>query len=138
MNVYQGALEVSLPIDLAIVYAAEQNFAMDLVRRIVKSPECWEYDYGSYISEAFDILSEDRQNYLPHDETLPLIRLKGAISRTLIETDRANLLLDTFHCYYRNIDNKWAVKPDPHFQKDVRSIRKYFEFLEDRLEPQTV
>jgi len=127
---------VKLPLDLAIVYAAEQNFTMDLMRNLISGPERWEYEYQSYVQEAYELLVEDKQNYLPHDERYPLIRVLDPIGvQPDVESERAIQLLEIFHCYYRNSNQTWAIRPDANYIKDAKTIGSYLAFLTDNLEP---
>jgi hypothetical protein len=135
MNVYQGALEVILPLDLAIIYAAEQNFSMDMQRNLVSGPERWQYDYKGYLQEAYELLVKDRQNYLPYDESYPLIKLCEPIGKQEVETERCLNLLQIFHCYYRNSERVWAIRPEPTVIKDASTINSYLEFMTEHFDP---
>ena len=66
---------VKLPLDLAILYAAVQNFRLDLVKGFYTGIGQWHYHCVSYIQEASELLGETGANHFPGDNGLPWIQV---------------------------------------------------------------
>lgn len=66
---------VYLPFDLATVYAAEQNFRMDVAKGCHHNLAVWEDVQHSYLEEALQILKDQACNLFPGNNDEPWIHV---------------------------------------------------------------
>lgn len=76
-----------LPIDLAIIAAAEQNFERDVRMRLVGEKQ-WDQEKETYLSEAKSIILEHSGNHYPDYFDHQHIKVKGDVDISL-STKRA-------------------------------------------------
>lgn len=115
---------ITLPIDLAVPFAAEQNFYQDARRRII-TLDRWEYEKGSYLEEASQLLASDKVNYFPEDDVPPLIRVSRQGPHALV-TSRSEILLECFNLWYSHRHKVFLQKPDPLIHRDNKTIEQLF------------
>lgn len=122
---------VKLPFDIALPYAAEQNFHSDLRRGIIKSGDCWDNEEQEYAREAARILLEDGQNYIPTYEDMPWIVVSKISTAPFKTSERQTELIYMLGYHYVN---PRFNRPDPTKHNDHRSILRYRVELARRFE----
>lgn len=132
MSIQLYAPVVALPYDLAVMYAAEQNFSSDVRRKIVSGEDRWEYLKASYIEEAEELLQEDLQNYHPEFDDLPHIRIAN-IGKQFHQTRRSCVLLRLIDYYYKHQHLLKLVKPSPHEMVTVAQIENHLAALQRKV-----
>ncbi len=126
---------VYLPPDLAIVYALEQNFRLDLQRGNV-SVQRWEFEKHAYLREAVDLVLEQGFNYYPGSNDEPWLHVKHLGERK-IKTAHSDALIDLFNLYYDRavICGKVGFEiPDPAKINTPTLIRRYVTDISKRFE----
>lgn len=103
---------IYLPPDLAVTFAACQNFEADVRKKVVSGYDQWDFYMENYLKEAGELLREDKQNFFPEFEDHPHIRIASSGMIDYV-SDRAKNLLTLFRKFYKNYGRKAAVRPDP-------------------------
>jgi hypothetical protein len=86
---------VGLPFDLATVYAAAQNFRIDLAKAIHPSTKVWPLVQDNYLREALECMQEQGCNLYPGDNDEPWIHVR-TVGIVPIPSPRAQTLSSIF------------------------------------------
>lgn len=99
---------VRLPVDLATVYAAAQNFRIDLAKGIYPSTAMWKVMKEEYLEEALELMKEQGSNLFPGDNDEPWIQLQ-AVGHITFPSVRAQSLVKIFDVLFSR-DNTNLLK----------------------------
>lgn len=120
---------IRLPIDLAVVYAAEQNFHHDVKIGTVRATQ-WEHHQADYLREVIELFTEQPCNYAPRDDS-PWIHIQEDKHTPRIDTVRSNQLVSIFDLYYdSSLRKQYRIKrPDPRTFVDSNTITRTYTKL---------
>lgn len=89
---------LSLPVDLAFIAAAEQNFDRDVRMRLVGEKQ-WEQEKETYLLDAGAIVKANKENHQPDFFDHQYIKVRGDVEATL-HTERARQFLAGIDMWY--------------------------------------
>lgn len=118
---------VYLPPDLAVVYALEQNFRLDIERGIISGPDRWVYEKGPYFREAMELIGEQGSNYYPGDNDEPWLH-SVSTGQAGLTSRSGNELMMLFDLYYERaqVENRYElIIPSPQRINTPVLVSKY-------------
>jgi hypothetical protein len=127
---------VFLPMDLAVVYSAAQNFRLDVAKGChTDIKHAWKQYWESYYYEAKETLLAVYCNHFPGNNPEPWIHLRqyGLVA---YDSVRAEELLEIFRLIFERNDSELfssQLYPDPRTSNDGIKIHRLNEKVKQRL-----